>query len=210
MGTGVAFDIKSECTFIGDPTPTLATCVQTLSYHNTPLVTTSSITVTGTDNPSTGIYPAFLRMTKTEKPTITDELTTADQYAETKGPLTTEESTVSETSNLGPTSPEKFTMTDSSTAIWTGTTIPIATGVQIPPRPGNSTSYLKGTKTVTLIVTETPPTITCKCNCEYPTHSQYDGRVVSSTTPNKGNTIIGKQIAVSLVGAIFAIILFCM
>ncbi|KAJ5997628.1 hypothetical protein N7522_009288 [Penicillium canescens] len=84
IGSGFAFDIKSGCTFTGDPTPTLATCVQTILYHNTPLVTTSSITVTGTGNPSTGIYPAMLRMTDTRKPTTTNQPATTDQPTATE------------------------------------------------------------------------------------------------------------------------------
>jgi hypothetical protein len=197
IGSGFAFDIKSDCTFTGDPTPTLATCVQTLSYHNTPLVTTSSITIIGTGNPSTGIYPAMLRMTDTEKPTTTNQ------------PATTDHPTATETSSLTHTSIENTAMTELLTAARTGTHISTATGIQVPPRPGNSTSYSNGTETVTvtLVVTEAPTAVTCKCDCEYPTRSQADERVISSTPPNNA---IGKQVAMSLMGAILAVIVFCM
>jgi hypothetical protein len=209
IGSGFAFDIKSDCTFIGDPTPTLATCVQTLSYHNTPLVTTSSITVTGSNNPSTGIYPAMLRMTDTGKPTTTDQPATTDQPTTTEESITTEKPNATETSSLAPTSKRNTTATEPLTAARTGTHIPTATGIQIPPRPGNSTSYSNGTETVTvtLIVTEAPTAVTCKCDCEYPTGSQADEGVIPSTAPNNA---IGKQVAMSLMGAILAIIVFCM
>jgi hypothetical protein len=197
IGSGFAFDIKSGCTFTGDPTPTLATCVQTLSYHNTPLVTTSSITVTGTGNPSTGIYPAMLRMTDTGKPTTTNQ------------PATTDQLTATGTSSLTPTSIQNTPTTELLTAARTGTHIPTATGIQIPPRPGNSTSYSNGTETVTvtLIVTEAPTAVTCKCDCDYATRSQADNSVISSTPRNNA---IGKQVAMSLMGAILAVVVFCM
>ncbi|KAJ6043552.1 uncharacterized protein N7446_001750 [Penicillium canescens] len=195
IGSGFAFDIKSGCTFTGDPTPTLATCVQTISYHNTPLVTTSSITVTGTGNPSTGIYPAMLRMTDTGKPTTTNQ------------PATTDQPTATETWSLP--SIQDTASTEPLTAARTRTHISTATGIQIPPRPGNSTSYSNGTETVTvtLIVTEAPIAVTCKCDCECPTRSQADEHVISSTPPNNA---IGKQVALSLMGAILAVVVFCM
>ncbi|KAJ5312348.1 hypothetical protein N7508_003178, partial [Penicillium antarcticum] len=205
IGTGVAFDIKSDCTFIGEPTRTLATCVQTISYHSTPRVITSSITVTGTQNLMTGIYAAMLRMTETGKPTTTEQSTTTEELATTELPASTA------TSSLATTTTESSTMTEPSTAARNETQASEVTGIQIPPRPGNSTSYSNSTETVTvtMIVTETPAAFTSKCDCEYPTHAQTDETVLSRIKPNVGNTITAKRAAMMLMGAILVVIVFC-
>ncbi|KAJ5747296.1 uncharacterized protein N7511_008992 [Penicillium nucicola] len=198
IGSGAAFDIKSDCTFIGDPSPTLATCVQTISYHKTPVVTTSSITVTGTMNQMTGIYPAMLCMTET------GDSTTTNQPAKTEVPVSTKPPVSTTTSSLATTS----TVNGQSTVAETEAQISTATETQILRRPGNSTIYSNGTETVTVsvFVTERPAAVTCKCDCEYP---QVNQTVISKVNPNGGNNITAKKIGLTLLGAILTIVAFC-
>ncbi|KAJ5782858.1 hypothetical protein N7457_004632 [Penicillium paradoxum] len=191
VAKGYKFDFTSGCTLIGAPTPTMATCTETKSFHQKHAVDTATVLVpaTGTQS-SLGIFPATL--------IVTD----AGDFAATSTVPQTEPSVNSDVS----------TSDGSSTPIETGTPInptselmvayvnTTITPTDLPVPFDNRTSPdHKNGSTVTVTVLASPIPCRCECNC----NETLPARPLD-TSPKEKSHAVKMALPMALLGGLVA------
>ncbi|CAI7664815.1 unnamed protein product [Penicillium bialowiezense] len=189
---GFRFDLTSDCTLVGSPTPTQATCVKTTHSHGPDLVQVATVAVPDAEESTLGIYPAPLPVTDT------------GNFA---GPTDATTTTAAPTSQV----PESATATTAGwISVMTDPPVSInsiesgerfaATGTLVLASPDGLTAYhnrtgiarvgpsgngTNGTVTVTVTTTALPSDLKCQCECDCKSASSQSPTQSACTSATK-------------------------
>jgi hypothetical protein len=155
FASGYNFDFTSGCTLTGSPTPTMASCTETKSFHKKAVVDTATVLVpaTGTDS-SLGIFPATLIVTDTGDLPATS---TATRTQPVQSDSSTAEAALTATDDL-------IIPTANATVGHPNATV-TTTGAPVVLRNGTSRTDNDG-PTVTVTVLASPLPCRCECDCK--------------------------------------------
>ncbi|KAJ5558636.1 hypothetical protein N7535_008853 [Penicillium sp. DV-2018c] len=198
FASGYNFDFTSGCTLTGSPTPAIASCTETKSFHKKAVVETATVLVpaTGTDS-SLGIFPATLIVTDSGDFAPTS---TATPTQPIQSDSSTTKATITATDR--PIIPTADATAGHLSAAGTTTDVPVD------PSNGPSTTDNDG-RTVTVTVLASP--LACRCECDCSGNSNSKGTVThlsAAMNSTKKNHAVRIPAPMALVAALVAAVLW--
>ncbi|KAK9851709.1 hypothetical protein MYU51_009145 [Penicillium brevicompactum] len=164
---GMRFDLTSDCTLIGSPTPTQATCIKTTHAHAPDLVRIATVAVPDAKESTLGIYPAPLPVTDTGS--FAGPVSVASTDATPTAQVADSDTSTTADGNSATTDPPaSIYSVESGGYTVAGTLVPASSALTRHHNgTGNATGIAaNGTVTVTRTVTALPSDVRCQCECD--------------------------------------------
>ncbi|EKV10240.1 hypothetical protein Pdw03_8173 [Penicillium digitatum] len=195
IANGYKFDFTSNCTLMGSPTPTGASCTEIKSSHETSTITSATVLVPATGDDSTlGIFPATLIVTDTGDFYVPTTVTEVETSVNSRVSSSDASLTTPATATADPITSVSVEVLN-STALITG----------VPTYFGNGTSRADKNGT-TVTVTVLASSFPCHCECECGQHQTAKATVtVPMAMKNRGIKMAAPMALVwgILAGALF-------
>lgn len=194
VAKGHNFDFTSYCTLIGSPTPTIATCTETKSWHQKKAINTATVIAPATGAPL-GIFPATLIVTDTGD---LQETATATQPQPQPQPSASSDTLIANSSLTVTSRPIPLTSNITvgylnSTVTSDGDLVHFSNAIL---------SANKSSATVIVTVLASPAPYRCECNC---TETLFTGSW-NTATPAMKNHAVKMAAPLAVVGGLAAVV----